>query len=69
MTRVSIADFVASLVAFSTNANRTGIDMDGDSLANYAELQMVDPEFIDELFREAGEDSDGDAYDEEWGRL
>ncbi len=68
MTKVSIADFLASLVAFPTSANRTGIDVDDDSLANYAELQMVDPEFIDELFREAGEDSDGDACDEQWGR-
>ena len=68
MTKVSIADFLASLVAFPTSANRTGIDVDGDSLANYAELQMVDPEFIDELFREPGEDSDVDACDEEWGR-
>ncbi len=68
MTRVSIADFLTSLIAVPTNAIRTGIDVDGDSLANYAELQMVDPEFFEELFREAAENSDSDAYNEEWGR-
>ncbi|MGD8355998.1 MAG: hypothetical protein PVJ46_10160 [Methyloceanibacter sp.] len=68
MTRVSIADFLTSLIAVPTNAIRTGIDVDGDSLANYAELQMVEPEFFDELFRETAENSKGDAYDEEWGR-
>lgn len=68
MTRVSIADFLTSLIAVPTNAIRTGIDVDGDSLANYAELQMVEPEFFDQLFRETDEDSESDAYDEEWGR-
>ena len=68
MTRVSRADFLTSLIAVPTNAIRTGIDVDGDSLANYAELQMVEPEFFDELFRETAENSKGDAYDEEWGR-
>ena len=68
MTRVSIADFLTSLIAVPTNAIRTGTDVDGDSLANYAELQMVDPEFFEELFREAAENSDGDVCNEEWGR-